>query len=448
MRYIWNMGVSGSVLTLAYLCGRYFLRDRLSPQWRYRLLKMLLLYYLFPLTFLKGIYEDILHGYLRRTGQWDNSIYVDSQRSLILIHEGKRIFNTAFRWELAVGGIWLAAGIIVFVWMLVRYLAGMRQLSYCGSRGKPAEDIGAYDAIRRRHGIKRRVRYLDSTLADREGRTAFTMGILRPVILYPACRDRAERELIVEHELIHIRHVDLLWQMLAAFACILHCINPLIWWLRREMGLAAELYCDESVLRCRDDGQRRIYAQVLLGMAQRKKEKGWAVTLSGQGKELKERLEAIMGKKKKYFGEIASALMVAAAVLLNSFTVMAYQDVQVWAGNGDQDLELLEPGMEMGFQAKGSSRECKFRPEEWRLKILYDDQFVDEEGNIYPIAEAGDAVYASCRHQYEEGTAYSHAMNGSGGCAVTVYKAQRCTLCGIVIQGEQIGVFQYNVCTH
>ena len=78
-----------------------------------------------------------------------------------------------------------------------------------------------------------------------------------------------------------------------------------------------------------------------------------------------------------------------------------------------------------------------------------DYQFIDEEGNIYPISEEpSESVYRACSHTYSSGTISKHEKNSNGGCVVKTYKAQRCTKCGDTIWGEQVGWNQYDVCPH
>ncbi len=77
--------------------------------------------------------------------------------------------------------------------------------------------------------------------------------------------------------------------------------------------------------------------------------------------------------------------------------------------------------------------------------ILYDYQFVDEEGNIYPIEENVSAM-ADCEHNYVDGVTMTHLKYASGGCKVTYYEAERCTKCGDVVRGDYICTMISDVC--
>lgn len=71
--------------------------------------------------------------------------------------------------------------------------------------------------------------------------TAFTIGIWRPIIFYPAKRSSKEVELILEHELQHVKNRDVFWRMLLVVVKILHFYNPFIWFFAEEFEIVREM---------------------------------------------------------------------------------------------------------------------------------------------------------------------------------------------------------------
>ena len=54
-----------------------------------------------------------------------------------------------------------------------------------------------------------------------------------------------------------------------------------------------------------------------------------------------------------------------------------------------------------------------------------------------------------CFHDFVDGSLSEHVKNGKGGCVVTVYKAQRCCICGYIKGGNDIiSKTEYTVCPH
>ncbi len=78
------------------------------------------------------------------------------------------------------------------------------------------------------------------------------LGLLHPVVLLPkpllnACTQR-QYELILAHELAHMKRRDLLWQWLPTCANVLLFFHPLVWLAQREYRLAQEMACDAQVV--------------------------------------------------------------------------------------------------------------------------------------------------------------------------------------------------------
>lgn len=78
---------------------------------------------------------------------------------------------------------------------------------------------------------------------------------------------------------------------------------------------------------------------------------------------------------------------------------------------------------------------------------MYDRQFVDEEGNIYPILE-DEGIEPYCNHTFVSGTGGDHTKFSDGSCLVREFYAQRCSKCGYVIQGDEINRITFAKCPH
>src|SRR5205823_6829606 len=82
---------------------------------------------------------------------------------------------------------------------------------------------------------------------DEPGSPALT-GLRRPAILLPApllqACDTRELQLVLAHELAHLKRRDLLWGWLPAAAHALFWFHPAVWLANHEWYAAQEMACD------------------------------------------------------------------------------------------------------------------------------------------------------------------------------------------------------------
>ena len=114
-----------------------------------------------------------------------------------------------------------------------------------------------------------------------------------------------EAELILRHELTHLRHLDFFWSFCRTAAVIVYWWNPFIWLAAICSKRDAELACDEAVAAGLSDAQRLAYARAILAQAPRK-----AAALSLAGPPVKERILFLTKKQR------TSVLCVILALLL------------------------------------------------------------------------------------------------------------------------------------
>lgn len=149
-----------------------------------------------------------------------------------------------------------------------------------------------------RHGRTRI--YISSTV-----KSPCLAGLVPAVYLTEDVLQTAETELILRHELTHLRHLDFLWSLCRTAAVIAYWWNPFIWLAAILSKRDAELACDEAVAAGLSDAQRLVYARAILAQAPRK-----AAALSLAGPPVRERILFLTKKQR------TSALCVILALLL------------------------------------------------------------------------------------------------------------------------------------
>ena len=185
--------------------------------------------------------------------------------------------------------VWLVCAILLAAYFVIGYACMVRR--FRGTRLAPQPSI---DALLDRFRFSRDPRICMSN----SHRAPLTFGVFRPTVLLPEDLPvgDAQFQLILAHELAHIRRKDCLRKLLLTVCLCLYWWNPLVWlmvWLaNRDMELA----CDEAVLRALGPDCRKAYALTLLDMAQRKPKS--APLCSGFAKSsAEERIRAILSFK-------------------------------------------------------------------------------------------------------------------------------------------------------
>lgn len=435
MNYILAMTLSGSCMFFLYLFQKHTIGRYLSRRWQYLFLKAVMLYYLLPLPYFAVLYRKLI-----------KTIFPRPFSGFRYLHDGKVLYRSetyfgisAGYWQkLAAAGLWCLIAGTIFAVQFIRYRKTSREILKHGDREIPAEDMDALQVQKKRLHVRKDVLLCLCS----EKNITFTMGIRKPVIVCSLPENSQEKEMLLGHELMHIKRSDTFWKMAESIVLGIHWFNPIAYYFRREFDSICEISCDELTLEGYSCENRLLYATMLVERSVQKDAKQiWGTALSKNGTKIYERIESIMenGKGKKKLNGIISALLVCAFVMLNSITTLAYEEVAVVPS-------VFVEGMESGDQL-----DAAFTPVGGNLAfidtILYDEQFVDEDGNIYPINQKMD-THANCIHTYISGIAERHDKKSDGSCTMTYYKSQYCTKCGNCIWGEQIGVSSFVKCLH
>jgi beta-lactamase regulating signal transducer with metallopeptidase domain len=164
-------------------------------------------------------------------------------------------------------GVWLL-GFLIVSSRDVLSLFGLRRLL---ARCRPATDDDALALLhtcRDETGIRRQVALL---VTDCDAAPALA-GVVWPRIVVSQKTNESlgpdELRWLFRHELAHVRRWDLLIQRIWELACAVHWFNPLAWWGASRARLAAELACDESLLRQTAAADHASYGQALLNVAE------------------------------------------------------------------------------------------------------------------------------------------------------------------------------------
>ena len=155
-------------------------------------------------------------------------------------------------------------------------------------------------------------------------------GFLRPVILVPASSlsglSVRQLEMILAHELAHIRRHDYLVNMLQSVAETMLFYHPAAWWISRQIRIERENCCDDlAVATC---GDALEYARALAVLEELRE--GPALAVAASGGSLLDRVKRLIGTKEKRmvngWTAVAAALSFAVVMTVTSLPLQADRD--------------------------------------------------------------------------------------------------------------------------
>ena len=171
-------------------------------------------------------------------------------------------------------------------------------------------------SIRRRLGMRQDVRILSSASAT----TPMTGGLWRSVILLPSSAEdwtADRREVVLAHELVHVRRRDALRQLLGRVAAACYWFHPLGWLASRLSAVASERSCDEEVLAL---GTRPSeYARHLFSLASETAGRPAALALCMvQRSQLEDRILSILRQHRPRYSAVGTTSALAAIAMVGT----------------------------------------------------------------------------------------------------------------------------------
>ena len=316
-----SMSFSGSLLILALLFGKQFLKNKISRQWQYYIWLVVVLRLLLPFgteVSLMGKAYQAVDQAISQTAplppQQQPPLNVPGSNLAPAVgaeHHNETVSSPADDVTTAhplqdigvllinqIWLVWLVAALGLLIRKITIYQGFMR---YIRAGLTPVSDIERLDElsiVAEQSGIKKPIELCVNPLVS----SPLLIGFFRPCIVLPSA-DIPEKDFryIILHELTHYKRRDMFYKWLVQITVCLHWFNPLVYLMSQEVTKACEFSCDEAVLakmgcnHAQDYGKTLLDAMAAVG---RYKENLGAVTLSENKQLLKERIGAIMSFKK------------------------------------------------------------------------------------------------------------------------------------------------------
>lgn len=167
-------------------------------------------------------------------------------------------------------------------------------------------------------------------------------GIIPSIYITPYTSNGDSEDLIIAHELCHIRHGDHIWSVVRAIALIAFWWNPLVWIAAAVSKQDAELACDEAVSSNLCDRERIKYANILIDTIPQKRK----YTVGLGSAPMKERIIMLTTKQKNRFICIVLAVVFSLSAVgcsFASFYEAETTDTESETITPPEDTEAFEP---------------------------------------------------------------------------------------------------------
>ncbi len=245
-----------------------------------------------------------------------------------------------------IASLWLA-GVVL---LSGRKAGGLILLRRWRRRGISDPDEGMIDAFRRacrKIGVDpRRVSLKISELV----RVPMTMGWWRPIVLFPACLisglGAGEIEMLLAHELAHIRRWDYLVNLFQAVVETLFFYHPLAWWISRRMRQERENCCDDLLVR--ETSEKLAYARTLLRLEELRAP-GAQLIVAASGGVLRKRIERLLGEPKP--GTAGSFSILLVLLILGVATSLPFARAQTLAVSKSSSAVVVTETKELSGDA-------------------------------------------------------------------------------------------------
>ena len=170
--------------------------------------------------------------------------------------------HAALPW--VVGG-WMIGAMLTALWHLGGWWQ-LRRLRRVGVREAPEEAQRLLAGLLQRFAVSRAVKLVVSV----EVAVPTLLGWLWPLVILPAAvlaeLPPRQLEMILAHELAHLRRCDYLWNLVQTAIETLLFYHPAVWWVARQIRAEREMCCDQQAVAAL--GDRLGYARALAALAE------------------------------------------------------------------------------------------------------------------------------------------------------------------------------------
>lgn len=436
---ILSISLTGTIPFCIYLLLRKRLEEKIGAVFQYRILKCILVCFFFPF----GLLKSILANYIlqRDAALLHGNGYLYLNNAIIQTRDGLSVhLYDHFPRSLLL--IWIAVlGLVIgyYVFCYLRFRRNVHHLNETSaSRQKDFSDLKRQMKIRRSVSLH----YCEASAPP------FTCGSFRPcIVLTPSVSEEAA-DLVMRHELQHIRSHDFFWRTAAFAAVLIHCWNPFIYLLWKEMREISELACDEKVTKGLSSEEIRLYGGAIIQAAAVSQ---WTPAFVSH---FADNNKKSMLRRIRRLGRRSRTKRPAAAFLFAVFCLAGFCIPAVACAPEVlyfDDFSISDySSCDWVYVDIGAKPDLSCPPDEQYFQYT-DSYLLTEDGSVVILPsdnEASKRAAATCKHIWEDVFFTNHLKDQKGGCTVSNYSARACKKCRNMENIALIYATYYTRCPH
>ena len=203
------------------------------------------------------------------------------------------------------------AGLIIFItYNIIIYFLFKKEILFSSVEIKEQFIITLFMNIKKEVKVDKEVLiYFNKSISS-----PMIIGLIKPILLLNNTEyEKHHLEMILRHEMIHIKRKDIWYKSLLLLARAIHWFNPLVHLMAKEACRDLELSCDEEVIKLGDNEFKIQYSEAIIAAIHCSKKINpiFSTSFDGGKSMIKKRISNIFDSSKKKKGMITIIVIIA-----------------------------------------------------------------------------------------------------------------------------------------
>lgn len=437
------MSASGSIFFLIYLLLNFFTHESFTASFRYTMLKLNILFFLFPMPLVKYLIQTWFFHH-NPDFTITNGKYFFYRSHFLYITSAGFVFPNLFAYQKVLIGLWLSIILLIVISQLYHFFIFKHRIK------QYLLPLTNYDkelnSIKADLNIKKDVTlyYCDIEISP------FTYGIKSANIVLTSLVTNESKNMILRHELQHIKSHDFIFRIFALFVVLLHCFNPISYLFLKDLKEIQEMNCDEKLVTKFTHEERMKYGHILISISSKAK------ALTAPALYFSQNNKTFLTKRIKKIAitnfNKTSHIIIATVILciFSAIPVFAYSPESIdWRNSSTQIQHNIEEStwIELDVDSSIDSETSLSFPQDEKTFSICKQYVLLSNGTIIPLKDTSIEPFSTCKHSFKNGTFKSHIRKGKG-CIVKSYSVRICTKCNAIQDKSLISSMHYTKCPH